>query len=327
MHWWDRQDASKRRSAWPPKSRTTAVKSIFETELAMLELIRTSLISDKKVERQEFQRYSRSVPFPLSDSIEAVEVGLGQLRTVTGRNLEATRAHEESKAFASPSWATGRLVDARRRDECSPILFIGPTVKDKAVYGYDVASRADSLGIAPISPRHRRHRRQRAICFHPGQNFGVIGFLVCLPVYRIDKPSETVANRGRISSDFWWGIFRPADMIGAALEKLQPQGIDISLYDFIGRGHQYAVLRPRLAGPAKTATITSSRTACSSAMALKYSTPSRHFRGSLDDRLRANPQEFYAEHKTAWPWVVCCGRAVRHGHAYNLHAVRASATR
>ena len=52
--------------------RTSAVKGAFETEVAMLELVRSSLISDGRVEREEFREIL--VPFlARSADIRAVE--------------------------------------------------------------------------------------------------------------------------------------------------------------------------------------------------------------------------------------------------------------
>lgn len=149
MRWWDHQNVEKafRLAA---KDRVTAVKSSLGPEVAMLELIRSSLISDGRIEREEFREILE--PFHShSQSIEAVE---WLPRVPDSRRLEyETAARRDGIAGFQITELdkNGKLVKAKRRSEYFPIFFVGPKVGNKSVFGYDVASeriRMESLDLA-----------------------------------------------------------------------------------------------------------------------------------------------------------------------------------
>jgi hypothetical protein len=57
------------------------------------------------------------------------------------------------------------------------------------------------------------------------------GFLVYLPTYEKDKPTDNLAARRANLWGFLLGVFRPDEMLTAAMARLQPEGIDVCLYD------------------------------------------------------------------------------------------------
>jgi HD-GYP domain-containing protein (c-di-GMP phosphodiesterase class II)/CHASE1-domain containing sensor protein len=210
------------------EDRARAVKGAFETELAMMELVRSSLISDGRIERQEFTEIL--VPFlSRTSNIKAVEWVPRVLdkqreafETATQRDgIEGFRISEMDK--------NGRMTLAPRRDAYYPVYFIGPLQSNKSVLGYDVGSeptRLESLDLARDTGKTAASGR---FAFVDEPN--VDGFLVCLPVYEKDKPVARVADRRQNLMGFILGVFRPIDMIDAALAKLQPEGIDVALFD------------------------------------------------------------------------------------------------
>ena len=121
-------------------------------------------------------------------------------------------------------------MTARRRNEYFPIYFVGPKPKDPAIFGYDVASeptRRDSIRLACETGKTVASGRIKFV--HDESSSG--GFLVCLPVFEKDKPAGTAADRRHNYLGCILGVFRPVDMIEAAVGPLQPAGIDIGLYD------------------------------------------------------------------------------------------------
>ena len=122
------------------------------------------------------------------------------------------------------------MIPARNRSEYFPIYFAGPRPADKAIVGYDVASepmRLETLNQARDSGKTVASGRINFI--QDSENAG--GFLVCLPVYERDKPIKTLADRRKYLYGFILGVFRPKDMLDAALGQLKPEGIDVGLYD------------------------------------------------------------------------------------------------
>ena len=129
VRWWEFRDIEKafRIAA---EDRATAVKGTFETELAMLELIRTGLMTDGKVERDEFceilapflphaEHHGRRVGAPRPDS-----------RGRNSRPPPARRFPGVSDHRVGQGWADG---PGRVRREYFPVYYIGPGPGDKGV--------------------------------------------------------------------------------------------------------------------------------------------------------------------------------------------------
>ncbi len=131
----------------------------------------------------------------------------------------------------------GRLAPAAQRDEYFPISYVGPRPGDPSVYGFDLASepaRLASLRLARDTGKTVASGRITMIeDAEPTE-----GFLVYLPVYEKGKPVDDVADRRRYLAGFILGVFRPSEMIASAVGKLQPEGIDIGLYDPTDSGKQ-----------------------------------------------------------------------------------------
>ncbi len=228
MQRWDHQNVEKafRLAA---KDRATAVKNAFETETAMLELIRSSLISDGRIEREEFREIL--IPFQSrSQSIEAVE-WVPRVPDSRRQEYEAAARRDGITGFQITELGpNGQLVKAKQRNEYFPIFYIGPKVDNKSVFGYDVASESTRLESLDLARDTGKTVASGQFTFVQDKN-AARGFLVCLPVYEKDKSVQTIADRRSNLMGFILGVFRPADMIESAVEKLQPEGINVGLYD------------------------------------------------------------------------------------------------
>jgi HD-GYP domain-containing protein (c-di-GMP phosphodiesterase class II) len=228
VRWWEWRDINAAFRALA-EERAYAVKSAFETELAMLELVRTSLMTDGRVEKNEFRELL--VPFHEHDeSIEAVE---WLPRVLNGDRQEfevAAQRNGFEKFQITEADKSGKVVPAQERNEYFPIYFCGPRPLNKAVIGYDVGSepiRAETLYEARDTGEAVASGRIKFI--QDSANSG--GFLVCLPLYARDQPVKTVADRRKHLLGFIMGVFRPSDMLTAAVRGLTPEGIDVCLYD------------------------------------------------------------------------------------------------
>ncbi len=224
---WERRNIEKAFLA-SADDRTSAVKGAFETEVAMLELVRSSLISDGRIEREEFREIL--LPFlARSADIRAVE-WVPRVPNSRRAEYEAAARRDGIKGFQFTEMdRRGQMVAAPRREEYFPVYFIGPRAGNQSVYGYDVGSEPARLATLRLACDTGKTVASARITFV--QNENADGFLVCLPVYEKDKPAETVADRRKNLLGFILGVFRPIEMINAALAKLQPAGINVGLMD------------------------------------------------------------------------------------------------
>lgn len=219
------------------EDRAMAVKGAFDTELAMLELVRSALVSDDRIEQQEF--HDILGPFLARSSgihsIEWVPRVPGNERAAfeaaARRDVEGYRITDLTK--------DGHVVEAALRGVYYPVLYIGPTVGNKSVFGLDLGSettRMEPLKLACDTGKTTASGRfsfveDSAPSDTEGEQGNMGGFLVCLPTYHVGKPVDTVAERRQNLYGFVLGVFRPNEMIEKAMAKLQPEGIDTGLYD------------------------------------------------------------------------------------------------
>ena len=228
VRWWELQTIEKvfRLAA---EDRSAAVRGTFDTELGMLELIRSSLMADGRVEQNEFRDIL--APFHSHDrSIEAVE-WIPRVGDSRRQEFEDAARREGFANFQITEMdRRGRMAKAGRREDYFPIYFVGPRPGDKAIVGYDVGSeptRLESLRMARDSGQTVASGR---IAFVEDLTHRD-GFLVYLPAYEKGQPTGSVAERRKNLLGFLIGVFRPNEMLEAALAKLQPEGIDVCLYD------------------------------------------------------------------------------------------------
>ena len=228
VRWWEYQDIEKE-FRLAAEDRASAVKGTFETETAMLDLVRSALEDDTQVRRKDFRRLIG--PFASrSRSIEAVEwvprvSNLDRDRFVANARRNGIDGYQITEVGPA-----GRMIPAPTREFYYPVLFIGPRPGRKTVYGYDVASeptRREALLSACDTGETIASGR---IDFVQDEE-QTAGFLVVLPVYKSGETLASVGARRANLRGFVIGVFRPDDMLTAALKKLHPEGIDVCLYN------------------------------------------------------------------------------------------------
>ena len=228
VRWWESRDIDADFQS-AAADRAFAVKNTFETELGMLELLRAALMSDGKVEKDEFREVLQ--PFHSHDkSIEAVE-WIPRVPDSQRRDFEAAAQRNGFTGFQiTESDKNGQMMPATERSEYFPIYFAGPRPADKVILGYDVGSepeRLEALNQARDSGKPVASGRINFV--QDSTNAG--GFLVCVPVYEKDKPIKTLPDRRKYLMGCILGIFRPSDMLDVALAPMKPEGIDVGLFD------------------------------------------------------------------------------------------------
>ncbi|MCD4728643.1 MAG: CHASE domain-containing protein [Pirellulales bacterium] len=256
VRWWEYQDIAKIFQL-AAEDRALAVKGTFGTEAAMLELVRSSLDGDAHPRRNEFRRLV--TPFlSHSRSIEAVEWVPRVAESERAKFVADARRDGIEGFRITEMGRDGRMEPAPRRNEYFPVYFIGPRPGNRTIYGFDVASEPTRHGALLLACDTGETVASGQIDFVQGET-KTAGFLLVLPIYgngksaikgdRSDLPRSgpkavTDAQRWSLhKSDlspldrrenlrgFVLGVFRPDDMLTAALSKLQPEGIDACLYD------------------------------------------------------------------------------------------------
>jgi CHASE1-domain containing sensor protein len=228
VRWWETRDIAASFQGLA-EERASAVKGTFEAEIGMLDTLRTSLMIDGRIEKNEFGEML--APFHKYDlCIEAVE----WVPRVLNGDREKFEAEARENGFdgfrITEKDPKGGVVPAKEREEYFPIYFAGPPPVNKAAEGYDVGSeslRFQSLCEARDSGKAVASGRITFVQ-DPSKSGG---FLVSLPIYEKGKPAKTVADRRKHLLGFIMGVFRPSDMLNAATKRLTPAGIDVCLYD------------------------------------------------------------------------------------------------
>jgi CHASE1-domain containing sensor protein len=207
----------------------TAIKNDFERQISLLELIQSAYGSVPNIDRRQFNQLLE--PFQKhAPSIVAVEWAP---RVAGDRREEyenaARRDGIENFQFTEQT-PDGQMVPDAKRDEYFPVYYIGPKQGNPLIFGYDLASeptrfeavcRARDTGKAQASGRITFVQDQKV------QN----GFLIFLPVYQQGQPLVSVEDRRQNFRGTVLGVFHPRVLIETALAKIQPEGVDVLLYD------------------------------------------------------------------------------------------------
>ena len=120
------------------------MKNTFETEIGMLDLLRAALMTDGKVEKDEFREVLQ--PFHSHDkSIESVE-WIPRVPNSQRQEFEAAAQRNGFPGYriTEPD-KNGQMMPAKQRSEYFPIYFSGPRPANKDILGYDVGSEPTRL--------------------------------------------------------------------------------------------------------------------------------------------------------------------------------------
>jgi CHASE1-domain containing sensor protein len=214
--------------------RATAIKNVFETQISLLESVQAAFSSLQNINRGEFEKLL--APFrDHASSIVAVEWA-PRIAGNERRQCENAARQDGIENFQFTELdSRGQIVPAAERGEYFPVYYIGPGPGNPVVFGYDLASepiRFEAVCAARDSGKAQASGHITFIQDQKVQN----GFLILLPVYERDKPLASLADRRRNFRGTVLGVFRPDVMINTALTRLEPEGIDVLLYDLSNSG-------------------------------------------------------------------------------------------
>lgn len=129
------------------------------------------------------------------------------------------------------------LRRAPDRDEHMPVLYIHPFGPIRAALGFDLASSPLWPEMEAAAQQNRLYVSGRVPLITDGSTADDWGYILQLPVY-LQPVSASPANRRERFAGFVIGIFRPREIIEAALRGVGSQGFDLLVLDSQGPAQQ-----------------------------------------------------------------------------------------
>jgi diguanylate cyclase (GGDEF)-like protein len=123
----------------------------------------------------------------------------------------------------------GSLALSPERDEYFPIFYSTEKPKTSSVFGIDLASEPKRREVLDRAWRNNQPATFADFRLHTGVG-DRFGFIVVLPMYRQDLPSDTEEERKRNLIGFVQGAFQTSVMIETILAAAPQPGIDVFLF-------------------------------------------------------------------------------------------------
>ncbi len=144
------------------------------------------------------------------------------------KNLQA-----DGEARHGISEATDHALNispASKRTQYFPVLFSEPIERNRNAIGNDVYFRPEDRAAmdSALSENTQWSSHPMPLAEEPN---GPLAIAIFQPVFRLDTPLNTRAQRETALRGFVILYLRPADMIAASLKPLSPLGLDTQLFD------------------------------------------------------------------------------------------------
>ncbi|MBF0380740.1 MAG: CHASE domain-containing protein [Magnetococcales bacterium] len=209
--------------------RTVSFRSEIELAFGSLYGIRGLFLASTNVDRQEFKTFVT----PFLSNLPGVQA-LEWIPKVTNAQRLKFETDTQKEGFNSfqitQRQSQGSMVRAKKRQEYFPVHYLEPFQKNRAAFGFDLASSATRLETLEKSrDLGLLHATERITLV---QEKGTQqGFLAFLPIYK--GSTDSVEKRRQQLFGFALGVFRLGDIFEAAMEKVSRKelGIDIKLFD------------------------------------------------------------------------------------------------
>ncbi len=211
------------------EDRVSALERDIGSDLLVLEALHSLYAGSHTVERSEFAVFVK--PFLTHHgAIQALEWIPRVPDSQRAAYEEAARNEGFPQFQITERHSQGQMIRAPRREEYFPVYFVGPYEGNEVAHGFDLGSnptRLEALNRSRDSGEMVATARITLVQ-EKGRQFG---FLLFLPVYRKGAPTDSVDDRRRNLEGFVLGVYRIADIVEEALRHLEPQGVDVHLYD------------------------------------------------------------------------------------------------
>lgn len=206
------------------------IRDALDDHIDVLYVIRSLFASSQEVTRSEFREFTRLILRRRADIIALA--WLPRVKAAERAAFEKAARDEGFADFEFKGLTRGHeLIKDEPRQEYFPVYFEEPFEKNRIVFGLDMVSdpqrknamdRAGDLNL-PISTG-RIHLVREGTAFH-------FGTRVFLPVYQRPLANNTVEERRKRLLGFVSLLFNVGKTVSAAVERLEPLGIDVYVFD------------------------------------------------------------------------------------------------
>ncbi|MGO9614449.1 MAG: CHASE domain-containing protein [Dissulfurispiraceae bacterium] len=211
-------------------NRYSAFKRELDSDLSVLASLQALYYSSENgVERAEFRNFTSHI-LKQHASIQALE----WIPYVPGSQREAYEQAAKKEGLPDFQFteriAQGTMKRAEKRQEYFPVYYVEPYKGNEIALGFDLASnptRLEALEGARKTGEMRATARVTLVQETKSQ-FGVIVFA---PIYRNRVLINSEQTRWENLEGFALGVFRIGDMVEKAENYLNPEGVDIFIYD------------------------------------------------------------------------------------------------
>ncbi|MCK9363785.1 MAG: EAL domain-containing protein [Syntrophales bacterium] len=218
------------------EERHAALKREIDFDLDVLSSIKAFYLHAKVVTRSEFRDFTASL-FLQHPGIQALE-WIPRVPYSQREEYEKAARRDGFKDFQiTEQSVSGKMIRAGRRDEYFPVYFMEPYKGNELALGYDLTSnpkRKEALDRSRNTGEIAATSRIRLV----QANESKFGFLVFSPVYKKNMPADPRQTRHDNLRGFTLGVFRIHDIIQRSLTYLNPEGIDVYLYDNSAHGKE-----------------------------------------------------------------------------------------
>ena len=233
------------------ENRFETIKREIESNLHAVVSLRAFFDSARDIDRSEFRDFV-GPHLLLLPSIQAIEwipcvhhfermVYEAAVRRQTGlSDFQITELETQ-----------GKMVRAAEREEYFPVYFVEPFKGNEIALGFDLASNAMRKEALKKS-RDTKEMVATGRITLVQETAGQFGFLVFAPVYHRDVTEQSVKGRGEKLKGFALGVFRIGDIVEKSLKHLEPEAIDIYIYDKSADSEEESFLYFHPSGAGKT---------------------------------------------------------------------------
>lgn len=225
------------------QERISAFQRELESDLNTLKGLSAFYNSSPTVDADEFHKFTKTLLFEHS-SAQALE----WIPRVRYWERQAYEEKMRAQGFADYSFkefnTNNKLMEAQtQRDEHFPVYFLEPYEPNKNAFGFDLASNPAYLAV--LKRARDIGRAVAAVPLDPvsSRDSGKYGIFVADAIYHKGAWSDSLEWRRENLTGFVAGLFRMDDILGRALQYIDPTGLDMYVYDLSAPAGRRFILR------------------------------------------------------------------------------------
>jgi len=214
-----------------------ALQALLENQLTLLQSLGSFFKGSEHVTRQEFSVFTRPLlaKFP---EIQALE-WIPRIKDSERKAFEENQRKDFPGFVITERQSQGNMVPRKSDQEYYPVTFVEPLEGNQTAVGFDLASSVIRKDTIIQSIRTGQMTATGRIKLVQGSS-DQFAFLVFFPLFEEDLPNNTDSLRHKSLQGFVLGVFRVADIVNKAKQRLRHQDVSIklALYDRSGMSNQ-----------------------------------------------------------------------------------------